>query len=163
MAFIATCRPLIKKTSFTKCFSFVSRGWKLFLKTGNKNTKTANGIIPPTSRPLIKKLLLQIINHLIQGAQNWFSKQEMELSKQEMEIFLPLPGLWSKNFFYKIFLIWSKGFKMDFPNRKWNYPNRKWNYFSHFHASDQKTSFAKYFSFDPRSSKLIFKTGNGIF
>ena len=28
----------------------------------------------------------------------------MELSKQEMELFLPLPGLWSKNFFYNILL-----------------------------------------------------------
>ena len=27
------------------------------------------------------------------------------LSKQEMELFLPLPGLWWKNFFYKMFLI----------------------------------------------------------
>ena len=72
------------------------------------------------------------------------------------------------------------GFKKKFQNRKSNYPNRKWNmfshfkatnqktslqkgcYFSHFEASDQKTSFTKCFSFDPRVSKLIFKTGNGI-
>ena len=46
--------------------------------------------------------------------------------------------------------------------RKWNYPNRKWNYLTHFQASDQKTSFTKCFSFDLKSSKLIFKTGNGI-
>ena len=90
------------------------------------------------------------------------SKQEIELSKQEMELFLPLPGLWSKNFFYKIFLICSKGFKIDFQNRKWNYPNRKWNYFSHLQASDQKTYFTTCFSFLPRDSKLILKTGNGI-
>ena len=31
------------------------------------------------------------------------SKQEMESSKQEMELFLPLPGLGSKYFFYKCF------------------------------------------------------------
>ena len=61
-----------------------------------------------------------------------------------------------------MFVICSKGFKIDFQNRKWNYPNRKWNYFSHFSASDQKTSFIKCFSFIPRSSKLIFKTGNRI-
>ena len=79
-----------------------------------------------------------------------------------MEFFLPLPGLWSKNLFYKMFPICSKGFKIDFQNRKWNYANRKWNYFSHFQASDQKTSFTKCFWFDPRGSKLIFKTGNGI-
>ena len=61
-----------------------------------------------------------------------------------------------------MFLICSVGFKIDFQNRKWNYPNRKWNYFSHFQTSDQKTSFAKCFSFVPRVSKLIFKTGKGI-
>ena len=79
-----------------------------------------------------------------------------------MELILPLPGLWSKNFFYKMFLNWSKRFKIDFQNRKWNYPNRKWNYFSHFQASDQKSSFTKCFSFDPMGSKIVFKTGNGI-
>ena len=42
---------------------------------------------------------LSLVSHLFQGVQNQFSKQEMELSKQEMESFLPLPGLWSKNFF----------------------------------------------------------------
>merc|ERR1711891_84472 len=61
-----------------------------------------------------------------------------------------------------LFLICSKGSKIDFQNRKWNYPNRKWNYFSHFQASAEKTSFTKCFSFDPRGPKLIFKTGNGI-
>ena len=76
----------------------------------------------------------------------------MELSKQEMELFLPLQGPWSKIFFYN--MEW---------NRKWNYPNRIWNYFSHFQASDQKTSFTKWFSLVTRVSKLIFQTGNGIF
>ena len=86
----------------------------------------------------------------------------MELSKQEMELFLPLPGFWSKNLFYKRFFIWSKEFKINFQNRKWNYPNMKWNYFTHFQVSDKKTCFTKCFLIDPRSSKLIFKTGNGI-
>ena len=86
----------------------------------------------------------------------------MELSKREMEIFLPLPGLWSKKLFYKRFFIWSKGFKINFQNRKWNYPNRKWNYFFHFQASNQKTCFTKYSSFVLGVSKLFFETGNGI-
>ena len=86
----------------------------------------------------------------------------MELSQQEMELFLQLLGHQSKNFIYKMFLISSKGSKIDFQNRKWNYPNRKWIYFSHFQAFDQKTSFTKCSSFIPRSSKLIFKTGNRI-
>ena len=46
------------------------------------------------------------------------SKQEMELIKQEMELFHPLPDLWSKNFFYKMFLIYAKEFEIDFQNRK---------------------------------------------
>ena len=66
---------------------------KLIFKTGNGIIQTRNGIITPTSRPLIKKLLLQNVSHLIKGVQNQFSKQEMELSKQEIELFLPLPGI----------------------------------------------------------------------
>ena len=42
------------------------------------------------------------------------SKQEMELFKQEMELFYLLPGLWLKNFFYKMFLIFTEAFKIDF-------------------------------------------------
>ena len=62
----------------------------------------------------MKKFLLQNVFYLFQASQNWFSKQEMELSKQEMELFLPLPGLWWKNFLYKMFLIWSKGSKINY-------------------------------------------------
>ena len=61
-----------------------------------------------------------------------------------------------------MFLIWSKGFKINFQNRKWYYPNKKWNHFSSFQASDQNISFSTSFLYDPRGSKLIFKTGNGI-
>ena len=63
------------------------------IQTGNGIIETGNGIILPTSRPLIKKLLLQNVPHLYQGVWNWFSKQEIELSKQEMELFIPFPGL----------------------------------------------------------------------
>ena len=38
----------------------------------------------------------------------------MELFKQEIELFLPLLGLWSKSFFYKMFHIFLKEFKIDF-------------------------------------------------
>ena len=85
----------------------------------------------------------------------------MELFKQEMELFPPLPDFWSKNLFYKMSLIFTSEFIIDFQNRKWNQPNRKWNYFSHFRASDQKTSFTQCFTFFPRSLRLIFKTGKG--
>ena len=43
-----------------------------------------------------------------------FSKQEMEFSKQEIEFFLQLWCLGSKNFFYKMFPIYSKELKIDF-------------------------------------------------
>ena len=39
----------------------------------------------------------------------------------------------------KPILVFSFGPKLN----NWNYPNKKWNYFSHFQASDQKTSFTK--------------------
>ena len=42
----------------------------------------------------------------------------MELSKQEMESFLPMPDLWSKHFFYKMFYIFPMELKMEFQNRK---------------------------------------------
>ena len=140
-----------QKTSFTRCFSFKPRSSELIFKTGNGIIQTGNGIIYPFSRMPIKKLLLQNVFHSNQGVQNWFSKQEMELSKQEMELFIPFPGLWSKNFFYNIFSILTKEFKIVFQNRKWNFPNRKLNYFSHFQASDQTKSFTTYSPYLPRS------------
>ena len=79
-----------------------------------------------------------------------------------MELFLPLPVIELKNFFNKIFLIWSNDFNMVFINRKWNYLNRKWNYFSPFQSSDQKTSLAIVSPFGPMNPKCFSETGNGI-
>ena len=42
----------------------------------------------------------------------------MELSKQEMELFLLFPDLWLKNFFYKMFLNFINEFKAGFETRK---------------------------------------------
>ena len=81
----------------------------------------------------------------------------MELSKQEMELFLTHPGLLSKNFCYDIFFIFTKEFKIDFQNRKWNYPNRKWNYFSHFQADDQKATFTKFCFISTKEFKIDFQ------
>ena len=36
-------------------------------------------------------------------------KQEMKLSNQDMELVLPLPGLWSKIFYYKYFFHFYQG------------------------------------------------------
>ena len=77
----------------------------MIFKTGNEIIQTGNGIISPTSGPLIKKLLLQHLLHINQGLQNLFSKQEMEL-------FLQLPGLGWKNSFYKDFPLYSKEIKI---------------------------------------------------
>ena len=41
----------------------------------------------------------------------------MELSKQEMELFLLFPDLWSKNFFYKKFLTFTMESKTGVENR----------------------------------------------
>ena len=79
----------------------------------------------------------------------------MKLSKQEMELFHPLPGIWSKNFFCKIILIWSKEFKFNFRKRKWNNPNRKWNYFSHFQVSN-KNVFYKMFLICSKGFKINY-------
>ena len=38
----------------------------------------------------------------------------MELSKQEMELFIPLLALWWKNFLYKMFHIFTKEFEIVF-------------------------------------------------
>jgi hypothetical protein len=86
----------------------------------------------------------------------------MELSKQEMELFLPFLFIGSKNFFNKTIPIWYNDSKMVFINRKWNYLNRKWIYFSPFYSSDQKNSLTKDSSFGPTISKWFSETGNGI-
>ena len=75
----------------------------------------------------------------------------MELSKQEMELFLLFPDLQSKNFFYKMFLILTNESRTGFENRKWKYPNRKWNYFFYFLTSDQNNMFLAFIN--------EFKTG----
>ena len=86
----------------------------------------------------------------------------MELSKQEMELFLLFPDLGSKNFFNKIFTIFTKESKSGFTNRKWNYSNRKWNYFSYFQTSDQKTVLTEYLPVLPKSTNPVLQTENGI-
>ena len=113
-----------QKTSF-KVFLIFIRNSKLIFKIVNGIVLTGSGFISPTSRPLIKNLLLQNVSYLHQGVQHWFSKQEIELCKQEMELFLLLRGFWSNNFFLKMFYIFTKQFKIDSQNRQWNYQKSK--------------------------------------
>ena len=58
----------------------------------------------------------------------------MELCKQEMELFLLLTDLQSKNFFYINFLTFKNESKTGFENRKWNYLNSE--HFEHFEHSE---------------------------
>jgi hypothetical protein len=87
---------------------------------------------------------------------------EMELSKQDKELFFPFPVIGSKNFFNKSIPIWSNVSKMVFRNRKWNYLNRKWNYLSPFQSREKKTSLTKGYPFGPMIPKRFLGTGNGI-
>ena len=80
----------------------------------------------------------------------------MELSKQEMEIFLLFPDLRSKNFFYKMFLTFTNDFKIGFQIRKLNY-------FSCFLTSNQKKSNTKCLQLFPKSSKLVLRTGTELY
>ena len=121
--------------------------------------KPENGIIYPTSRALMKKLLLQNVSYFYQIFYKLISKTGIELFEQEMELFHLLLGLISKDFFHKMFLILIKEFKINFQNRKWNYPTRKWNYLSNFQAFDKKK---RCFLFDPKVWKFIFKSWTNL-
>ena len=89
-------------------------------------------------------------------------KREMELSKEEMELFLPFPVIRSKNFLHKSFSIWSTTSKLVFRNRKWNYVNRKCNYFSPFQLSDQNTYSIKVIPIGSLILKWLLETENGV-
>ena len=72
-----------------------------------------------------------------------------------MELFLLFPDLQSKNFFHKMFLTFTNGFKTGFENRKLNYPNRKWIYPYYFLTSYEKTYFKNfYYRVKQTSSRL---------
>ena len=126
---------------FYKMFLTFNNKFETVFFKGNGNIQKWIRIFYPTPWPLIKKLFLQNISNFYQWAQNLFWKQEIELSKQEMELCLLLLSLQAKNFFYKMFLTFTIKLKTVFKNRKWNYPNRIWNYFSSFLTSNQKPSF----------------------
>ena len=83
----------------------------------------------------------------------------MELSKQEIELFLLLSELQSKNVFYEMFITFTNKFTTGFEKRKWNYLNRKWNYISYFQNLNKKTSFRKCFKLLLMSLKPVSKTG----
>ena len=103
-----------QKTYFTKDLSLLPRFLKMVFKTGNGIIQTGNGIISPNYWPLIKKLIIQKVANFYNGVQNWCWKEETELSKQEMELFLLFPDHWSKNLFYKMFITFISKLHLDF-------------------------------------------------
>ena len=107
------------------------------------------------SLELFKKGPRRILEDSKNPGESW------KLSKQEMKIFMPLPGQRSKTYFKKCFSFVPRGFNIDFQDRKRNDPNRKLNYFSYI-SLWPKNFFYKGFSYVPRGSKIIFKIGNGI-
>ena len=107
------------------------------------------------SLELFKKGPRRILEDSKNPGESW------KLSKQEMKIFMPLPGQRSKTYFKKCFSFVPRGFKIDFQDRKRNDPNRKLNYFSYI-SLWPKNFFYKGFSYVPRGSKIIFKIGNEI-
>ena len=118
-------QSLNQKTSLTKVFPLGPRILKLISETGNGIIQTGNGIISPFSGHWIKKLLLQKYPHMVQRFHYWFQKQKMELSKQEMELFLAFPVIGSQIFINKIIPQWFRNATKDFRNRKQNYQNRR--------------------------------------
>ena len=102
--------------------------------------KTGNGIISPTSRPLIKTSLYDFSNFQDTDKKTFFCKKfSLNVSKLIFKtgngiiktgngIISPTSWPLIKNFFYWMFLIWSKELDISFWNRQWNHPNRKWNY-----------------------------------
>ena len=134
---------------------------KLIFQTGNGILQTGNGIIYPVSRPPIKKLLLQNVFHLNQGVQNWFSKQEMELSKQQMKLFIPFPTLWPKKLLLQHLLHIYQRVQNWFSKQEMGLSKKEMELFLLLPGLWSKTSFTTSSSYYPRSSNLGLKIGNG--
>ena len=66
------CVTRLSQVCFNGVVTRVLRALQGSYKTGNGSLQTGNGIISPTSRSLIKKLLLQNVSHFYQGVQNRF-------------------------------------------------------------------------------------------
>ena len=92
-----------QKNPFTKYFPFNPKSPKN-IKTENRFIQTGNGIIFPTYRLPIKKLISQNNFHSTWKVHNKWWKKEIELFKQEMELFFLHTDRWSKTFFLKYFL-----------------------------------------------------------
>ena len=104
------------KTGFeNRKLNYLNRKWNYFsyFVTSNQKHSFTKSFWLLKVNP---KIVLKTVNIIIQtgNVQNWFEIQEIELSKQEMELFLLLPDLQSKNFFYKKFLTFRNESKTGF-------------------------------------------------
>ena len=112
----------------------------MVFKIGNGTIETGNGIISPTSWPLIKKpSYYNIFSISTKEFKIDFQDRKWNYSNRKWNYFSYFQTC-IQNFFFT----------------KWKYSNKKWNYSS-------------FFAFVPTGSKLIFKsesriikTGNGI-
>ena len=91
------------------------------------------------SLELFKKGPRRILEDSKNPGESW------KLSKQEMKIFMPLPGLRSKTYLKKRFSFVSRGVKIDFQDRKRNDPNRKLNYFSYISLWPKNFFYKRFF------------------
>ena len=120
----------------------------MIFKTENGIIQTGNRIISPTSRPLIKKSLLQHLLHINQGFKigfqnrkwNYFTTSGPLIKKLLLQLLNNMNQRSSK-------LVYKTGNGIISPT---SWPLIK------------KTSFTTFSPYYPRSSKLVFKTGNGI-
>ena len=91
-----------------------------------------------------QKILQKHYVHLIQGLQNKLkiiSKQEMELSEEEMELYFHFQTSNQKHSSgscsYDPRISSFRNRKWNYLNMKWNFLNRKWNYFTHFQSCEK--------------------------
>ena len=87
--------------------------------------------------------------HRSMKVSKYISMQVCQYAKRWFRVALPL------------FLIFTKKLKIKFQNREWNFLSRIWS-FSLFPRPLIKNLFHEMFFILQMSSKLIFKTGNGI-
>ena len=80
----------------------------------------------------------------------------MELFKEEMELFLLLPGLWSKTSFTKYYSMFQ-GAHHRFSKQETESLEQEMDYFAYLQASDQKTSFYKIYLIYSKRLKIDFQ------
>ena len=146
MEFFIPFPGLRSKNLFYIIFLILTKEFKIHFQNRKWNYPIRKWNFFCTSRPLIRKLLLQVVSHFLQGVLNWFSKQGIE---------------WSKNFSQKICFYFNKEIQIDFQQEIELF-EQEMELFFQIQGLWSNIHFNKCFLFSPRSSKLIFKKENGI-